>query len=84
MLYTITLYVCMITSPDGGRTYPPCKEVPIQIDVSTVEGFASLPHFCQKVGMLEAARWKQENPLWNIMGWKCPPRHVDKPKEENI
>lgn len=37
-LYTLIFYVCMVASPDGGRTPPPCKDVHITVSMEQIVG----------------------------------------------
>lgn len=37
-LYTIIITVCMITSPDGGRTTPPCKDLRMSASLDQMVG----------------------------------------------
>jgi hypothetical protein len=63
----------MITSPDGGPTAPPCKDVnlPVQLDVEYETHIP--PVLCQLVGMTKAAEWVNEHPLWKMQRISCPP-----------
>lgn len=42
-LYTLILTVCMIASPDGGRTPPQCKDVSVTVSMDQFAGEAEAP-----------------------------------------
>lgn len=76
--YTIILTVAMVTSPDGGRTFPVEKDVRVTVELPETQTEYILPQTCQRLGMLEAVKYTKEHPFWKVTRWRCPPPGKEK------